>query len=201
MQTPETDPHYGFAYAKVQLKGTSFLEENAKNSGAASGVFIDVFPLDYLPNEKRAQKKLWTQLKVYKVLLLCKNKYKYAGKKSVVKRIAFWGIRVYSLFFSREKIVKKLNEVVKKFNLIETDTYVNLFGAYELGREIFPRADVDLSKDILFENVFLRGPSNEKEFLSNLYGDYMQLPPEDKRYNRHNAVRLSFGEYAEIDIQ
>lgn len=196
LQTIDTDPCYGFAYAKVQLKGTCFLEKNAEKTGAISGVFIDVFPLDFLPKEKGLQKRLWRKLKFYKTLLLCKNKYKFAGKKSLVNKIAFQGMRFLSLLISRNKIIDKINRITAMFNSRETNVYINLFGAYSVGREIFSKSAVELSKDILFEDTYLRGPNNPEVFLRNLYGDYMQLPPEDKRYNRHRALKISFGKYA-----
>jgi lipopolysaccharide cholinephosphotransferase len=40
----------------------------------------------------------------------------------------------------------------------------------------------------------LPGPMDYDAFLSSLYGDYMQLPPEDKRENRHQIMELDFGE-------
>ena len=38
------------------------------------------------------------------------------------------------------------------------------------------------------------GPKDYDAFLSCLYGDYMVLPPEDKRENRHQIQELDLGE-------
>lgn len=201
LQITDTDPNYGLAYAKVQLKGTTFLEKNAEKSGAKNGIFIDVFPLDFLPKEEKEQKKLWARLKFYKTLLLCKNKYRLVGKKSTLKIIIYELLRVYSLFFSRRKIIDKISTTISEFNNVETDVYANLFGAYKIGKEIFAKDDLKLSKDILFEDTYLKCSNNPESFLVNLYGDYMQLPPIEKRYNRHGAIKLSFGEYNDILIE
>ena len=37
------------------------------------------------------------------------------------------------------------------------------------------------SVPVEFEGMYFPAPSNYHEYLSSLYGDYMQLPPEDKR--------------------
>ena len=197
LQNTETDPKYGFLYAKVQLKGTTFLERNAEKSGAASGIFIDIFPLEFLPKDKKLQKSLWRKLKFYKTLLLCKSKYRFAGKKSLIKTAGYFCIKCYSLVVSKKAIIKKLNKIISQINVAETDTYTNLFGAYSLEKEIYSKKDIDNSKDICFEDTVFRGPEIPENFLENLYGDFMRLPPEDKRYNRHGALKISFGDYAE----
>ena len=38
------------------------------------------------------------------------------------------------------------------------------------------------------------GPQDYDAFLSSLYGNYMELPPEDKRENRHQIQELDLGE-------
>ncbi|MCC9261040.1 MAG: hypothetical protein K8V75_01535 [Methanobrevibacter woesei] len=37
-------------------------------------------------------------------------------------------------------------------------------------------------------------PNNSDKILTQIYGDYMQMPPEDKRYN-HAPEKLDFGPY------
>ena len=37
------------------------------------------------------------------------------------------------------------------------------------------------TKPIMFNGETFRGPANPDAYLKDLYGDYMQLPPEDKR--------------------
>ena len=41
-----------------------------------------------------------------------------------------------------------------------------------------------------FEGVQVYGPQNADKYLSSLYGNYMQLPPEEKRVSHHDYVLL-----------
>ena len=38
---------------------------------------------------------------------------------------------------------------------------------------------------LLYNGRELDAPSNYKELLNRTYGDFMQFPPEDKRYRKH----------------
>ena len=45
-----------------------------------------------------------------------------------------------------------------------------------------------------FEDIEVNIPGNYDEILKSLYGDYMQLPPKEARYN-HVPEKLDFGQY------
>ena len=54
-------------------------------------------------------------------------------------------------------------------------------------KEIYPLQKVK------FEHLEINLPANNHEFLTHVYGDYMQLPPEDKRVN-HMPLEIDFGD-------
>ena len=43
-----------------------------------------------------------------------------------------------------------------------------------------------------FEGLEVYGPSNADAYLTNLYGDYMQLPPKEKQISHHDFIALDF---------
>ena len=45
-----------------------------------------------------------------------------------------------------------------------------------------------------FEGDRYNAPSNYDNVLKTLYGDYMQLPPIEKRGNYHGIEKLDFGD-------
>lgn len=49
-------------------------------------------------------------------------------------------------------------------------------------------------KKVKFEDIEANVPNNSDKILTQIYGDYMQMPPEDKRYN-HAPEKLDFGPY------
>jgi phosphorylcholine metabolism protein LicD len=44
-----------------------------------------------------------------------------------------------------------------------------------------------------FEGEQFCGVKDYGGYLGSLYGDYMKLPPEDQRENRHQIVKVDFG--------
>lgn len=46
-------------------------------------------------------------------------------------------------------------------------------------------------KKLPFEDTMLNFPANIEEMLTNMYGDFLKLPPEDKR-KTHYPYRLKF---------
>ena len=45
-------------------------------------------------------------------------------------------------------------------------------------------------KQISFEGVMFNAPNNVNLYLSTIYGDYMTLPPEEKRVNHKIQVSI-----------
>ena len=46
-----------------------------------------------------------------------------------------------------------------------------------------------------FEDTQFPGPRKYDEYLSRLYGDYMELPPVEKRGKQHTLINYDFGKY------
>ena len=49
-----------------------------------------------------------------------------------------------------------------------------------------------------FEDAEFYIPARYDERLKMLFNDYMQLPPEDKRYGHHGILKYDFGKYAKL---
>ena len=50
LQTEDTEKNYAFYFAKIQLKGTSIIEDFSKNVQIEHGIFVDIFPYDNIPD-------------------------------------------------------------------------------------------------------------------------------------------------------
>ena len=48
----------------------------------------------------------------------------------------------------------------------------------------------DETVDLPFEDTVLMAPKNWAQVLKQIYGDYMQLPPADKRVPTHSAIEI-----------
>ena len=68
------------------------------------------------------------------------------------------------------------------------DLYMHSYGAWFY--EKFPSAILVPHHEITFEGHTFEGPAKPEELCRNIYGDYMSLPPKDKRNRHHVDIKL-----------
>ena len=196
LQTPETDKSYGLNFAKILLKGTVLMEESTASNNAKKGIFVDIFPFDVAPLSEADRESHNKKTYFYRRLLLAKRNYNIAGKKEYVKRIVYFILKIMSVFFSHDGLVKKLDSEITRYNNQKTDDIVNIGGAYGYKKETIKADWVRETVEIPFEDMTISAPIEYIKYLETFYGDYMTPPPEDKRYNRHSVREIDFGKFA-----
>ena len=191
LQTWETDEHYGYPFAKMMMKGTRFLEEFAANTYAEAMVFVDIFPFDNMPSSRVKQRiyvyrySFWNKVYLHKMGYNLLSRSKKAGLHKIL-----WAV---SKFYSKYKIKRKITRIQESCNRNDSEYVINLNSAY-IGREYLKKKDTNpITMD--FEGYEMAVPCGWNSFLTNIYGDYMQLPPIEKRAVRHEVVESSLGEY------
>lgn len=190
LQTWETDPGYGLPFAKVQRKGTIYLEENVESANCAHGLYVDIFPYDVYPEGGDA--KQGKTLDFLKVLIRAKCGYRMRNvhsNRNYKKIVAYQTMRIASHAVSKEKLIKTYDEYARKHNG-ESGTYFFPQGISHYGKWLIPMDAVIETTELPFEGVQFSVPKGYHEYLSHAYGDYMQLPPEDQRENRHGIIQL-----------
>ncbi len=195
LQTPETDKNYGLPFAKILLNGTVLVEATA-GSNAKKGIFVDVFPFDVAPENEADRENHNKKTYLYKRLLLAKLNYNVCAKNDYVKRAIYFVLKIMSAFYSHDKLVKKLESEITRYNNSKTEDIVNIGGAYGYKKETIKADWVRDTVEIPFEDMTISAPVDYIKYLETFYGDYMTPPPEDKRYNRHSVTELDFGKYA-----
>ena len=80
--------------------------------------------------------------------------------------------------------------MITKDNNKDCDMYASYAGVY-LGKEIFSKKYLEGSMDHEFEGKKFLIPKNYDSYLKHYYGDYMQLPPKEKRVS-HPVVSIEF---------
>lgn len=196
LQTTETDANYGLPFAKILLNGTVLVEATA-GSNAKKGIFVDIFPFDISPEEENLKNQHDKKTYLYKRLLLAKLNYNVCAKNDYVKRLIYFVLKIMASFYSHDKLYKKLDEEITKYNSKSSSKIVNIGGAYGYTKETIEKDWVRETVEIPFENMTISAPVDYIKYLEKFYGDYMTPPPEDKRYNRHSVVELDFGKYAD----
>jgi len=176
----------------VRKRGTLFLE--AKSSRLKeNGFFVDIFPFDYVPEDAEERRKLSGKLlSIFRVKLMKSRYTPWMENDRIVwkKRIGYLYYQAKALFSSAESLIAGFDtlatsaaksEVLCKQSALPKPDYYDAHWCENL-------------TEIRFEGECFKAPAHYEAYLSALYGDYMQLPPEDQRENRHQIVELNFGE-------
>ena len=86
------------------------------------------------------------------------------------------------VFFTKKYLIRILKETILKYKNITTKKC----GIFSDGlKEIYDKNDFKNYIDVSFENFKLMAVQNYDAILKIYYGDYMKLPPEEKRINTH----------------
>ncbi len=148
-----------------------------------SGVWIDVFPLDGVANQEEYSRR-YKRLKpiswfVYKFRRqnhhIVPADVWWSKTKTIIARIIGFNGWLPSILLN-----KVIIRTMTIHNYEDCDAYGQI-SCLDDGPIVFSKKGFDNPVLLVFEDTRFRAMSDYDEVLRKLYGDYMQLPPEDKR--------------------
>lgn len=195
ISTPKTMKNYASGVIKVQRIGTKFVPEFSRTLKCPMCLHIDIFVFDNADEDKEiVEKKVRKVRNLSKVLFLCGSPYPvipYRGLIGAVAKavcfVAHYAFKVLSI----TKLYDKMEKVSQSANYKSTGSVICYNCLYPL-RSQMKMEDLFPLKQMKFEDIMVNVPGNYDKYLTNYYGDYMTLPPEDKRVN-HAAYIIDFG--------
>ena len=195
LQTYRTDKGYRWGYARILRKGAVFIRAGHQSLKSKTGIFIDVFPCDNMP-EGKAALFLCNALS-----LVCRKMlYSEVGAKSApffVKRIGFACLDLLPkewAYYGLEKIADYCGR--KETGKVRCYAWGSKEETVGQKREWFEN-----TCDICFEGLMVKAPAKKEEVLTYYYGkDYMTPPPEEERQPKHTAEYIKFVEEDEGDV-
>lgn len=191
LQDYRTDSHYRWGYAKIRRKGTEYVRLGQETLKQKTGVCIDIFVVDQVPDT-------WILRRVHHFICFCIRKMLYAPVGAV--NASSWFMRKwYDLlskiprnfsFWLRDLLAynsnKKRTELISHYTLEYPRSC-----RYGLPRKCF-----DEMIEMEFEGRKFWGFKEYDIYLSLYYGDYMQLPPVEKRKSHLKISKLKL-----IDVE
>lgn len=180
--TKENTPEYPYAYAK--LIDTTTLIDEYRFLPYKGGVFLDILPLDDLGNNMKNIVQLNKKLSKYRKLLEFKmDRFSYYHGK---KKAGLFLAKLVTLFYKREQLIDKINLLSQS---LKTDNSKYCACMVVLGqgiREVFKKSWFQEYILVDFEGSFFKAPAGYKNVLEAMYGNYMKLPPKEKRITTHS---------------
>ena len=157
-----TDPYYPILIAKVRDRNSYFYEDAYTDRLKEKGIFIDIIPIEEIPNMAWKEK-----LDYWYGHCLCSIHHYYDTKDFILSSIVLpfaWILTVLT------RLINKIRKI---------DKLAHVYGWRAYGS--FSKTDYYPIKRMCFEGVPVCVPNNPDAVLKALFGDYMQIPPVEKR--------------------
>ena len=202
LQTRESDKKIPYLFSKIRMNETEYITTYNELRDFHKGICLDLFPFDYIPNEKSKQKKF--RKKVRKIEKIhnrfCNGQLEKPVYENSVDSFAEFSARflvetkrllmhMVPLSLTQKLYIKeatKYNSKAEKLGLTTVASFVPTY-TYAKTTDMLPYQDVN------FEGITVKALCDMDKFLTMQYGDYMQLPAEHQRVG-HDLIRWSISD-------
>lgn len=177
--------YHPYAYCNIADTRTVMVEHNARKP-TGKGLFIDVFPLDGLPDDYR-QACNWGNHVMFWTRLLCYKNAALPKIKSFRSVLRLMGITV-ARFIPTSFLINRVDQMSKAYSFEESHFCTQLANkCYPIEREVQIRDDYSGISDeyTMFEGKKARIPKGFHRILTVCYGDYMTPPPVADQKGHH----------------
>lgn len=173
-----SDENYFYPFAKVFDNSTLIQEEII--GSVNFGLYIDVFPIDGLPNN-HTNSYLRNTVFLQKCM---RNKYSPLNRpRNKIKQVLIHVTKLLLRPFSLHFLGKKIDKLAQRTNYAESELVGIIVWGYDY--LYFDKNYLGDGIKLQFESHMFNVPLRYSELLTKTYGDYMKLPPEEKRTSGH----------------
>ena len=168
--------HYNFI--KIYDDRTIKIEDLIKYETDYLGVDIDVFSVDGAPDDEQTFIKLRKKIHT----MFAKSTFVKCGPSGSYK----WKARYYLTKLTTGNPDKMMDKALKLAQTYDFDNsnYIARYNRYSMGYRV-PKSCYEKAVDKEFEGYLLPVPVGYDGVLTAAFGDYMKLPPEEKRVIHH----------------
>lgn len=197
-QDHTTERNHLSPHAILRIKGTHVVMKGRKTDKyqpANDGIYLDIFPLDEPPAEKKLQEKQMKQIRNIKRIIELKAAYTYGAATSPLKRIAKKCVQLLLSPVTLPMLNKRLHAVMMRHNGSGSGYLVSMASHYSYWKQLMKQEIYGTPARIAFEDRMYLAPASPDAYLTQLYRDYMKLPPEDKRFSDLDMIdHIDYGD-------
>ena len=182
-----TDAGYNLHFAKVADTGTILHEVNLKPNKMEIGINVDLFPVDPLPQDLD-DRALLRQLHHLDRIQYCKaHRMRTLHTKPLRQQMLILAYKLGYFWCSKRNLGEKQERLAKQFSQVETPYCAQITCHYKTR---LPRWNVTdfVPMDHVFEERQYMIHQGYDHVLREVFGDYMQLPPEEERIPQHGLL-------------
>lgn len=182
----QKDKYYYFNFARVcdrktilKFKGIPHIEN--------MGVFVDVFPLDYVPENDELRDELFRNVDRlnYMIRLALPSNL----RKTIFLKEKLRSIKNYKLYIKAKRmgivyLIQEREHLMRKYENSNTELMSCMCPSDD--KMTFKEKEYLEIERLPFEDIMINAPKNYDMILRKYYGDYMKLPPDNERISNHH---------------
>ncbi len=173
---------YPFTFPKIIDNRTTLVEKRFENTSYKSGVYIDVFPLFSVSNNAFVR-YIQSRKRYFNYCIVESNTIKNNTDTSIFRKIISKFFLLFDKTNAQKRTLKEIKKGIQKSRYLmhpirfsnKKIHYTNNFKSYDL---------------LTFEGKKMRVHFHYKTYLEQQYGDYLKMPPKERRISEHNFVRI-----------
>ena len=194
LQWHGSEKHYPLFFAKVRRNDTLFVEKDLQNLDIHQGIYIDILPLDNIPDSPRAR---FVQRKLANIANDCFTakeiwRYQWLGKCQIAEPIkATWlnclFVKIVTILFSKKYLYRILSYIQSFYNDKQTWSY-NTIPYY---CDYIRTKDFEMMQEVTFGEIKVWVPDHLERYLHRHYPFLKKhLSEEEQLQYAHCPVKL-----------
>lgn len=193
IQNKRNTPNVPYLFTKIRLKNSAAIDRETQHAKFKKGIFIDIFPLDKVPEKDNLSLYLkYNLIKLLKIITMYK-----IGFKSLKHPWVNFFLKCVSLVLN----VTFINYLTEKFMLSFNNKNINFVTSFGSGfhytKQRFLADDYGVGKLKEFEGHMFNIPLKFEKILTQLYGDYKKVPSKEKQIS-HSFIKIIFPNDKEV---
>jgi lipopolysaccharide cholinephosphotransferase len=181
LQNYKTDIDYYPALTRISINNTQVNDKYTKHLKCHKGTYIDVFPLDNVPDDITSRNKQKRMIASIDKIMFFKARIIYKEGPLRLKRIGKSILSFILIPIPLKWLQQKRVSFMIMFNTQKTKNVCSTASKYGYRKQVIPRDIYGEPVMINFENDMYYAPQKWEEYLKHLFGDYMKLPPKEQQ--------------------
>lgn len=172
-----------YTFAKVVDKRTKLKEPVGKEIG----VYIDIFPIDGLPDNIKESDKHFKKMSNYN-RILSYSILEYKKGRTPIRTIIKYSVIFICKLLGENRLLNLIDKTARKYDFEKSKYIAVSVVSYYGNRERIGKEAYQSSIKVQFEDLMFNAPIGYHQYLSNIYDDYMKLPSVEKRVTHHSHI-------------
>lgn len=175
----------GYVYVLSRFSDTRYTIDYKNVRDYGLGIFVDIYPVDGLGTTyNEAQYYIKRNAFNRRLAKLVETDYFIKSPNGLIKTMCKFPLYLLAKSIGRSKLIESIDKSCAKVNY-DTSKFVGIPTVEIEDKYIIPREWLEDYTTLLFEGHSFSVISRYDSFLTQRYGDYMKLPPENERVAHH----------------